>query len=130
MIEFVRLYKNTDFKGAVRYLSDLNAPSPAVKALSLNDVSLELSAGSEPEKEQGEKPAESGPEQKGLLKRVAEDYHRALLASHKAQDYLESRCLFDPVLIRCFQIGFCDGSLINKISDSQKEVLKKLGLLV
>lgn len=48
-----------------------------------------------------------------LLARVAEHYHRAFRERREGQDYLRSRGIDDPEVLRAFQVGFADGSLLT-----------------
>jgi len=45
------------------------------------------------------------------LELVADYYHKILLENKKAQDYLVSRGLWDPALIKEYRLGFSDGTL-------------------
>ncbi|MCG8573164.1 MAG: CHC2 zinc finger domain-containing protein, partial [Spirochaetes bacterium] len=61
------------------------------------------------------------------LKDIVEHYQKCL--NDKPLGYLKSRGFSDLQLINRFKIGFSDGSLIEKLSDSQQETLAKTGLL-
>ena len=48
-----------------------------------------------------------------VLARVVEHYHRTFCERKDAQDYLRSRGLTDPDLLRAHRIGYADGSLLK-----------------
>jgi 5S rRNA maturation endonuclease (ribonuclease M5) len=71
------------------------------------------------------------------LTEIAGYYHKRLYDNQNALEYLKSRGLIKPELYARFQIGFApapsgvegDGTLLEKISDRQKEELRELGVL-
>src|SRR6266542_4089098 len=91
-----------DFKAAHRLLSALARLAPAEAA-----------------KEDGGPKTEGGaPAQNDLLwlSRVVEHYHRRLLETPAAQDYLRSRGITAPEFVTTFWIGYADGTLLQVIS--------------
>jgi len=62
-----------------------------------------------------------------IIQSVAEHYHEVLKTNKKAQDYLQSRGLHDPEIIKEYKIGFCDGSLPKDMNLRQS--LFDLGIL-
>lgn len=63
------------------------------------------------------------------LERVVAHYHRCLLETPAAQDYLQSRGLRAPELVTTFRVGYADGSLVKMLSDEGKAALQRLGVL-
>jgi DNA primase catalytic core len=65
-----------------------------------------------------------------LLTAVVARYHESLLSSKQARAYLEKRKLWSPDLIRAFQVGYADGSLLARLGRSPlKKELRALGVL-
>lgn len=54
-------------------------------------------------------------------------YHQILVHTPKAIDYLQSRGI-NLLAIKTFKIGYVDGSIVDKLSSSDKEALTQLGL--
>lgn len=63
------------------------------------------------------------------LSTVTEHYHRRFCESSAARAYLEKRGIKSPELMRRFQIGFADGTILSMVSNGQKGKLKNLGIL-
>jgi len=63
------------------------------------------------------------------LTTVVEHYHKRFCETSKAREYLEKRGIKSPELIRRFQIGYADGSILSMVSNGQKGKLKALGIL-
>jgi DNA primase len=63
------------------------------------------------------------------LNDVAEYYRKRLYDSKAAVQYLANRGITNTGLYERFKIGFSDGSILSKLSDSQKEELVKIGVL-
>ncbi|MBN2254051.1 MAG: hypothetical protein JW701_10155, partial [Kosmotogaceae bacterium] len=61
------------------------------------------------------------------LDAVADYYHSTFLSSKEAQEYLESRGI-STTLVAQFRIGYCDGSLKEKISSEQFTQLQNAGV--
>ena len=61
------------------------------------------------------------------LEAVADYYHSTFLGSKQAQDYLKSRGIVTK-LIAQFRIGYCDGTLKDKISTKQYAQLQNAGI--
>lgn len=62
-----------------------------------------------------------------ILKAVARYYHETLKRRAEPQEYLERSGLFDPGLLREYQIGYSEGGLPK--DDESLEALKRLGLV-
>ncbi|MCK4797601.1 MAG: toprim domain-containing protein, partial [Spirochaetes bacterium] len=60
---------------------------------------------------------------------IIEHYHKSLFNSTKAIEYLEKLGLKNKENYARFKLGYCDGSLLNKLSKKQLLELKKLNLL-
>jgi DNA primase catalytic core len=101
-----------DFKAAHRRLS-----------------ALALLAPSESTKENDEPKAESDVNDLLWLSRVVEHYHRRLLETPAAQDYLRSRGITAPEFAATFRIGYADGTLLQVISPEGRAALKKIGVI-
>ncbi len=65
----------------------------------------------------------------GLLDRVSETYHRALINSPPAREWLARRGLTNAVLLDRFKVGWSDGSLASMARGEVAERLRALGLL-
>jgi DNA primase len=63
------------------------------------------------------------------LDRAAEHYHRRLLETPAAQDYLRSRGITSPELVTAFRLGWVDGSLLKIVPAEGKAALKRIGLI-
>lgn len=63
------------------------------------------------------------------LDRAVTHYHRRLLATPAAQDYLRSRGITAPEFATAFRIGYADGSLLEVISPAGQAALQRLGVL-
>jgi len=64
-----------------------------------------------------------------LLNRLTEIYHKNLLESKEAQDYLESRNIGTPEIINTFKLGYSNGKLLELLSKEQCIALEKLGVI-
>jgi len=64
-----------------------------------------------------------------ILLKVRDYYHKELQNDNKALSYLSKRGLQDISLIKTNNIGFCSGSLKDKLSGEQIELLKEVGIL-
>ena len=112
LIEFVKLYKHTDFKGALEVLKKyhglVHKPIEPVEKKKTPEVLFT---------------EETELEKKNLVKKVIEDYHTQLVKNEKALTFLETRGLKDFELMKQFTIGFSDGStLVPKLSVKQNEL--------
>jgi DNA primase catalytic core len=101
-----------DFKAAHRRLSALALLAPGQGA-----------------KEDDEPKTESGVNDLLWLSRVVEHYHRRLLETPAAQDYLRSRGITAPGFATTFRIGYADGTLLQVISPEGRAALKKIGVI-
>ena len=65
------------------------------------------------------------------VNRLIDHYHRQLLNSPEAKDYLESRKLYSGQLIETFQLGYADGLLLNHITPEHEDypLLKAAGFI-
>jgi DNA primase len=63
------------------------------------------------------------------LHTVTDYYHKRLFDNPKALDYLKNRGFADTKLFTRFQIGFADGTIIEKLTDTQKQSLKQQGII-
>ncbi len=63
------------------------------------------------------------------LSRVVEHYHRRLLETPAAQDYLRSRGIVAPEFGGAFRVGYADGTLLQVISPEGKRALKRIGVI-
>jgi DNA primase catalytic core len=63
------------------------------------------------------------------LERAVAHYHRCLLETPQAQDYLTARGLTAPELAVTFRVGYADGSLLKILSDEGRAALQRLGVL-
>ena len=75
--------------------------------------------------------ATSTPSVPELMERMASLYHQCFMDSPQAQGYLKSRALPERDLWQAFRVGYCDGSLHDKLPTDGPvfEVLQALGLL-
>jgi len=66
-----------------------------------------------------------------LLGSVVEHYHRTFCERPDAQEYLKSRGLVDPELLRSWKVGYADGSLLKTIpkNGEVREGLVALGVI-
>jgi DNA primase catalytic core len=66
-----------------------------------------------------------------LLGSVVEHYHRALCERPGAQEYLKSRGLVDPELLKAWKVGYADGSLLKTLpkSGEVRDGLVALGVI-
>jgi DNA primase catalytic core len=63
------------------------------------------------------------------LERATAHYHRRLLETPAAQDYLHSRGITAPEIVTAFRIGYADGTLLQIISAEGHSALKRIGLI-
>jgi DNA primase len=78
------------------------------------------------EKPVEEKPAASSPVSLDI---VCDFYHKKIYESKDALAYLTETRKIDVSLISRFKLGYADGSLLQIVSNGQKEGLKALGIL-
>lgn len=112
--------KGVDFKGASQYLKgDLNSMIPVTKPVKkIEKLDIEVV-----------EPYESHINGEQLLEKVKDYYFSQIQSNNKALNYLDSRGLKDPSLIKHYEIGFSNGSLKSMLSEKQIEELKELGVL-
>ena len=121
VIDFVRLYKQTDFKGALALLKktgSLSADTPARKVYRRKEP-VATAAADPPE----------DPRPTVTLDVAADYYHKRLYATRRATAYLQERGITDSRLHSQFRIGYCDGTMVEKTSARQLADLKALGLV-
>lgn len=70
-----------------------------------------------------------GAQEMEWLARVAAHYHVTLLQTPQAQDYLHSRGIHAPEIAKTFHLGYADGSLLEKLNDEGRKVLRRIGVL-
>jgi DNA primase len=63
------------------------------------------------------------------LERAVEHYHKRLLETPAAQDYLRSRGITVPEIIASFRLGYSDGTLADKLPPEGKAALRRIGVL-
>ena len=63
------------------------------------------------------------------LTAITDYYHKTLYDNKKAHAYLQKRGIDSPELLARFNIGFADGSLLEKIGSEQKKEYKKKGII-
>ena len=63
------------------------------------------------------------------LERAVEHYHKRLLETPAAQEYLQSRGITAPEIIAAFRLGYSDGTLEEKLPPEGKAALRRIGLL-
>jgi DNA primase len=129
--------KGIDFSKALEYLKQfqgsvpiLSAALPPEKQSPQNKpVLVNKNTKSEP-KEQADVNASklepAHPKESISLTNVADYYHKGLLASAKAQEYLSNRGISNETISR-FKIGFSDGSLLDKTGKESFKALQTCG---
>ncbi|MFY9609431.1 MAG: CHC2 zinc finger domain-containing protein [Blastocatellia bacterium] len=63
------------------------------------------------------------------LERAVEHYHKRLLETPAAQEYLRSRGIAAPEIITSFRLGYSDGTLAEKLPAEGKAALRRIGVL-
>ena len=125
-IDLVMLKERVDTGQAIKILKEryahllhLNGPPPF-------PLKKESSSASSP----GSKQAELlHPNTQKLLKRVVETYHNTLKSSSRPVEYLLKRKIRQGELIDQFKVGYADGTLVGKISDTDTKLLKEIGII-
>lgn len=74
-------------------------------------------------------PAPTKGDELDWLERVAAHYHRRLLETPEAQDYLRSRGIIAHEAAATFRIGYADGTLLEMLSAEGKQALRRVGVL-
>lgn len=112
-IEFVKLYKHTDFKGAIEVLKEYTGLSAGRK----KRITLK-------------KTEKLQPLQTDItFEDIADYYHKKFYENKKALAYLKKRGITNPKLYSQFKIGYVDGTLPGKLSENQKKTLKQMNIL-
>jgi DNA primase len=82
---------------------------------------------------QGAPPVERGDDPQSVdpiwLERTTAHYHRRLLETPAAQDYLSSRGIIAPEFATTFRVGYADGTLPEIISAEGRAALKRIGVI-
>ena len=125
-IDFVMLVENVDSGHAIKILKERYA-----HLLHLN--------GSPPSplKEKGSSVPPPGnvetellsPSTQKLLKRVIDYYYNTLKTTSRPVEYLLKRKIRQGELIDHFKVGYADGSLVDKLSETDKTLLKEIGII-
>jgi DNA primase catalytic core len=63
------------------------------------------------------------------LERAVEHYHKRLLETPAAQEYLRSRGITAPETITAFCVGYSDGTLAQKLPAEGKAALRRIGII-
>jgi DNA primase len=63
------------------------------------------------------------------LERAVEHYHKRLLETPAAQEYLRLRGIAAPETIAAFRLGYSDGTLAEKLPVEGKAALRRIGVL-
>jgi DNA primase catalytic core len=63
------------------------------------------------------------------LERATAHYHRRLVETPAAQDYLRSRGIRAPEIVTAFRLGYADGTLLQIISREGCAALNRMGLI-
>ena len=63
------------------------------------------------------------------LERAVEHYHKRLLETAAAQEYLRSRGITAPEIITSFRLGYSDGTIAEKLPPEGKAALRRIGVL-
>jgi len=154
IIDFVRHYRKTDFRGALDLLqqkdshvtpalpkavqkSILHKSTKTKVAKPVTQATAHLAAKTVAKLTTNvtpKQPAQAAPKQEPplttlSLDTIADYYHKKLMKSRKAVAYLKARGLTNRELYTRFRIGYCDGSLQEKLSTAQKQELQSLGIL-
>ena len=76
-------------------------------------------------------PADAAVTASALLARVVAHYHQTFCTRREGHAYLATRGLTDPALLKTFQIGYADGSLLKRLprSGAARERLREVGVL-
>jgi DNA primase catalytic core len=116
--DLVEKMKNFDFKEALKFLKGWRGLS----SYSPEPAPLPFKA----EKKEEPKPVII---EAIDLNAVVDYYHKKLYDNPKALQYLQKRGLRNAENYSRFNIGFADGSLLDTLSDNQKEALKQSGII-
>jgi len=73
--------------------------------------------------------AELQPEDLQWLERAVDHYHRRLLETPAAQEYLRSRGLTAREIATSFRLGYADGTLAEKLPAEGRRALRRVGVL-
>jgi DNA primase catalytic core len=93
-------------------------------------LQLKASAGiGEQESEARAFGAELKPEDLQWLERAVDHYHKRLLETPVAQDYLRSRGLTAAEIATSFRLGYSDGTLAEKLPTEGRRALRRVGVL-
>jgi DNA primase len=73
--------------------------------------------------------SELKPEDLQRLERAVDHYHRRLLETPAAQEYLRSRGLTATEIATSFRLGYSDGTLAEKLPAEGRRALRRVGVL-
>jgi len=120
ILTYIQKKGGIDFKEAVHILSEKAGMFDGSLVKEKNPVRIENLSG----RVQGNLRSQA-------VNRLIDHYHRQLLNSPEAKDYLERRKLFSGQLIETFQIGYADGALLDHITPEHEDypLLKAAGFI-
>jgi DNA primase catalytic core len=129
--DLVEKMKNFGFKEALKFLKDWSG-SPRGVSLRLSStpketLPLSMTGNNLPP----ENPVKvSAPDAGSIdLNIVVDYYHKKLFDNPKSLEYLKKRGLRNAENYTRFSMGFADGSLLETLSEAQKEALKQSGII-
>ena len=135
IFNLVMKMKNLDFKEASSFLKNstgLIQPVPQIvksKEPPQEELKIEIVDSLESSTEEAPLVGLNNGFKDNILEKVRDYYFKELQGNNKALTYLNKRGLQDIALIKEYNIGYCSGSLVNKLSGEQIELLKELGIL-
>jgi DNA primase len=109
-ISLVRKMRGCDFSAALQFLAERAITVPAPKAAKPKEVIQQVV-------------------QELSLDDIVRHYQRVLSGNLQASEYLESRGLKDRTLWNRLRLGYSDGSLVDKLSNNQRDQLVERGIL-
>ncbi|MBN1615824.1 MAG: toprim domain-containing protein, partial [Spirochaetales bacterium] len=125
VFEVVERIKGTDFKGSLKYLKEW-IPGKAIKKQ--KPIGEKKNGHDKKIPSTSSLPLESG-KTTISLEDVARHYEARLAQTREAMDYLKKRGLHDTRIWSGFFVGYCDGSLVEKLSADQVSALKTTGII-
>jgi len=116
--------KGCEFKEALTYVKGLTGKTPAVQTITIEEKKVPVKKATKPSVKTDK------PEMKTVsLDIVCDYYHKLLYKNKTGMTYLTKTRKIAPALIKRFKIGFADKSLVEIVSNGQKEALKALNIL-
>jgi DNA primase catalytic core len=134
VFDLVEKMKGFDFKEALAFLKKWTGPStssgtdPRKRPFSPSKSLPKPSGDNLPEKEET-LPVTEEKAPSGLLNTVADHFRKRFSDHPEAAAYLRKRGLNNTALWERFGVGFSDGSLLDKIGETQKAELIEAGIL-